>query len=108
MKDTKLLSNMKEGKRVFLPTETTLISAGLADKQVEGDEIPKEHSNHLGHSIQHILDVYNSAHETPHAPIFVPLFSVQITLNCTNEDTGKSRKHCSLSSKQLNDSYSVK
>jgi len=87
----------------------TLISAGLADKRVQGDEIPKEHSNQLGHSTQLILDVHMSAHETPHAPIFVRLFSVQITLSCTNDDrTGKSRRHCSLSSKQLNDSYSVK
>lgn len=64
---------MKEGtERVFLATRR-LISARLADKQVQGDEIPKEHSNHLGHNIQHILDAYNSAHETPHAPIFVRL-----------------------------------
>ena len=40
---------------------------------MQRDEIPKEHSNHLGHSIQHILDAYNSAHETPHAPIFARL-----------------------------------
>lgn len=102
-----LFSNMKR-KEGISTNSSALSSAKLAAKQVEGDEIPKEHLNHLGHNTQHILDAYNSAHETLHAPIFVRKCSVQITLGCTNENTGKSRTHCSLSGKQLNDSYSVK
>ena len=63
----------------------SLLCAKLTVKQTEDDEIPKEHLNDLGHNTQHILDVYNSAPETLHVPIFVQRYSAPPALSYTDQ-----------------------